>query len=151
VLVIEEHAPMPSLEDAIILAASAHRGQRDKAGRPYILHPLRMMLRLQTDEERLVAVLHDVVEDSDVTLDDLRRQGYGERIVAAVDHLTRREGESYDDFVARAAADPLARAVKVADLEDNLDTTRLAEITERDQERLARYQRALDSIRRAAP
>jgi len=109
------------------------------------------MLRLQTDEERLVAVLHDVVEDSDVTLDDLRRQGYGERIVAAVDHLTRREGESYDDFVARAAADPLARAVKVADLEDNLDTTRLAEITERDQERLARYQRALDSIRRAAP
>lgn len=142
---------MPSLEDAIILAASAHRGQRDKAGRPYILHPLRMMLRLQTDEERLVAVLHDVVEDSDVTLDDLRRQGYGERIVAAVDHLTRREGESYDDFVARAAADPLARAVKVADLEDNLDTTRLAEITERDQERLARYQRALDSIRRAAP
>jgi (p)ppGpp synthase/HD superfamily hydrolase len=142
---------MPSLEDAIILAASAHRGQRDKAGRPYILHPLRMMLRLQTDEERLVAVLHDVVEDSDVTLDDLRRQGYGERIVAAVDRLTRREGESYDDFVARAAADPLARAVKVADLEDNLDTTRLAEITERDQERLARYQRALDSIRRAAP
>jgi (p)ppGpp synthase/HD superfamily hydrolase len=142
---------MPSLEDAIILAASAHRGQRDKAGRPYILHPLRMMLRLQTDEERLVAVLHDVVEDSDVTLDDLRRQGYGERIVAAVDRLTRREGESYDDFVARAAADPLARAVKVADLEDNLDTTRLAEITERDQERLARYRQALDSIRRAAP
>lgn len=142
---------MPRLEDAIILAARAHRGQCDRAGQPYILHPLRMMLRMQTDEARLVAVLHDVVEDSAVTLDDLRRQGYSERVVTAVDRLTRRDGESYDDFVARAAADPLARAVKIADLEDNLDTTRLAEITERDQERLARYRRALAYIRRIAP
>lgn len=137
---------MPSLEDAIILAATAHRGQCDKAGQPYILHPLTMMIRLRTADERLVAVLHDVVEDSDTTLDDLRRLGYDEPIVQAVDHLTRRETESYEEFIARAAADPVARAVKIADLEHNLDTARLGEITERDQARLARYQRALDYL-----
>jgi (p)ppGpp synthase/HD superfamily hydrolase len=141
----------PTLEDAIILTAQAHRGQQDKAGRPYILHPLAVMLTMRTADERITAVLHDVIEDSPTTLDDLRRLGYSARVLTAVDHLTRREGEDYDAFVRRAAADPLARTVKVGDLENNLDTTRLHEITERDRERLARYERALAYIRSLAP
>jgi (p)ppGpp synthase/HD superfamily hydrolase len=137
----------PGLEDAIILAAQAHRGQQDKAGRPYILHPLAVMLKMRTDEERIAAALHDVVEDSPTTLDDLRRLGYSERVLMAVDHVTRREGEDYDAFVRRAGEDPLARAVKLGDLENNMDTTRLGEITERDRERLARYERAYAYLR----
>jgi (p)ppGpp synthase/HD superfamily hydrolase len=138
---------MPTLEDALIVAAKAHRGQLDKAGRPYILHPIAVMLRMRTDRERIVAILHDVIEDSDTTLDELRAQGYDEAALTALDHLTRREGEEYDAFVRRAAADPLARTVKIADLEHNLDTTRLAAVTEEDEARLARYRRALAYVR----
>lgn len=133
---------MASLEKAIGIAAEAHTGQRDKAGAPYILHPLRMMLRMQTDEERIVAVLHDVVEDSDWTLDGLRAEGFSDAVVEAVDALTRQEGESYEAFVVRAGQLSLARRVKLADLEDNMDTTRLGAITEVDEARLARYERA---------
>lgn len=134
---------MPTLEDAIILAAQAHRGMVDKAGAPYILHPLRMMLRLETPAERIAAVLHDVVEDTGWTLDDLRAEGFAEEIVTAVDHLTRREGESYMAFIRRARQHPIARQVKQRDLEDNLDRRRLATITPRDEARLAKYERAL--------
>ena len=133
---------MATLDRAIQIAAQAHEGQRDKAGDPYILHPLRMMLRMRQDEERIVAVLHDVVEDSDWTLDDLRREGFSEVVVEAVDALTRREDETYEAFVERAGRYPLARQVKLADLEDNMDVTRLRSITEKDQARLDRYHRA---------
>ncbi len=141
---------MATLEEAIIIAARAHRGMVDKGGAPYILHPLRMMLRLKTPAERIAAVLHDVVEDSDWTLDDLRAAGFSEEIVAAVDHLTRRAGEPYMAFIRRAAAHPVARRVKMADLEDNLDRTRLATITPRDEARLAKYERALALLREDA-
>ena len=141
----------PDLEDAIILAAEAHRGQQDKAGRPYILHPLSVMLKMQTADERTTAVLHDVIEDSPTTLDDLRQLGYSERVLTAVDHLTRREGEDAEAFVRRAAEDPLARTVKVGDLEDNMDVTRLKKITNADRERLERYERAMAYIRSLEP
>ena len=130
------------LERAIALAVEAHEGQRDKAGMPYMLHPLRMMLRMVMPEEKIVAVLHDVVEDTPWTLDTLRDQGFSEVIIEAVDGLTRRVEESYDMFIARAARNPLARRVKLADLEDNLDLRRLASLTADDLERLIRYQRA---------
>ncbi len=133
----------PTLEDAIRLAAVAHTGQFDKAGEAYILHPLRVMLRLSDPDERMAAVLHDVVEDSEVTLDDLQRAKYPAAVVAAVAALTRREGEDYFDFVRRAASHPVARAVKRADLLENLDVTRLATVTPRDEERMAKYRRAL--------
>jgi (p)ppGpp synthase/HD superfamily hydrolase len=112
---------MPTLEDAIALAVDAHRGQSDKSGQPYILHPLRVMFRCTTDAQRIVAILHDVVEDTSRTFDDLRKLGYPEDILAALDCVTKREGESYEAFVERAAANPIARAVKIADIEDNLD------------------------------
>src|SRR5947208_2434495 len=140
---------MPTLEDAIALAALAHHGQVDKAGAPYILHPLRLMLRMRTNDERMVAVLHDAVEDTPYTLDGLRRLGFPEEVVEAIDALTRRvdEGETYEAFVARAGGNPLARRIKIADLEDNLDLSRIAEPTEKDHQRLERYERALASLR----
>jgi len=112
------------LEDAIALACRAHRGQVDKAGKPYILHPLRVMLRLEDPAAQIVAVLHDVVEDTPVTLADLRAEGYSGEICDAVDCLTRRPGEAYEAFISRAAANPLSRRVKLADLEDNMDPRR---------------------------
>lgn len=133
---------MPTLEDAISLAVEAHRGHRDKAGQPYILHPLRVMFRLDGETERIVGVLHDVVEDSAYTLDDLRQMGYSEQIVAAIDHLSRRENEAYEELVKRAAAHPLARTVKLADLEDNMDIRRYAALDEKILGHLARYHRA---------
>lgn len=137
---------MASLEDAIALAVEAHRGQTDRAGAPYILHPLRMMFRVETDAERMTAVLHDVVEDTGWTLDDLRAEGFPEEVVEAVDHLTRREGEPYDAFVRRAAEHPVARRVKIADLEDNMDVRRTGTVTGKDVERLTRYHRAWRSL-----
>ena len=133
---------MADLEEAIRIAVEAHRGQKDRAGAPYILHPLRMMLRARTDAERMAAVLHDVVEDTPWTLDDLRARGFPEQVIDAVDGLTRRPGEEYDAFVERAAAHPVARRVKLADIEDNLDLRRLDAVAARDLDRLDRYLRA---------
>ena len=101
------------------------------------------MLRLRGSEARIVAVLHDVVEDTDWTIERLREAGFSETELTAIEHLTRREGEDYFDFVRRAAGNPLARAVKRADLLENSDTSRLGAITARDKERLAKYAQAL--------
>ena len=132
---------MPTLEDAIALAADAHRGQRDKSGQPYILHPLRVMMRCQTEPQRIVAVLHDVVEDTGRSFDDLRELGYPDEIIKALDCLTKRDGEPYDAFVERAASDPIARVVKIADIEDNMDLRRLPSVADKDVERIGRYVR----------
>ena len=133
---------MATLERALVIAAEAHQGALDKGGAPYILHPLRLMHQMTTVDEQIVALLHDVVEDSPWTLDALCAEGFSEEVVAAVDGLTRREGETYDDFIARGVTNPLARRVKRADIEDNMDLRRLGEIGEKDLERLQRYQRA---------
>ena len=139
---------MPTLEHAITLAVKAHQGQLDKYGRPYILHPLRVMFRLETELEQIVGVLHDVIEDSDITFDDLRRMGYSEEVLTALDGVTRREDETYDEFVTRSLAHPVSRRVKLADLEDNMDLRRLSvQLTEKDFERLQRYRRAWERLR----
>jgi (p)ppGpp synthase/HD superfamily hydrolase len=137
---------MSTLERAIRIACEAHAGQIDKAGEPYILHPLRLMLRMATEAERITAVLHDVVEDSPFTIEDLIAEGFAREIVHAVDALSRRKGEDYMQFVRRAAEDPIARRVKRADLEDNLDLTRFRKLTDRDLERAHRYHRALETL-----
>ncbi|MCY1016459.1 HD domain-containing protein [Pyxidicoccus sp. MSG2] len=138
---------MPTVEDALALAVEAHRGQRDKAGQPYILHPLRVMMRLETDAERTVALLHDVVEDTPWTLERLREAGYPDAVLRALDALTRRDGETYEAFVERLRPDALARRVKLADLEDNMDVRRLTAVTPKDAERLARYRAAWSRLR----
>ncbi|MGE0493836.1 MAG: HD domain-containing protein [Vulcanimicrobiota bacterium] len=137
---------MAGLEEAIALAVSAHRGQKDKAGQPYILHPLRMMLAVDGEHARMAAVLHDVVEDTEVSLEQLMAEGFPAEVVEAVDGLTRRADESYDEFIERAAANPIARAVKRADLEDNMDVRRLRELGPKELERLARYRRMWERL-----
>jgi (p)ppGpp synthase/HD superfamily hydrolase len=133
---------MPTLEDAIALAVEAHRGQRDKAGQTYILHPLRVMMRLETEAERMAAILHDVVEDTPYTLERLRELGYPEEVLGALDCLTKRDGETYEAFIERVRPHPLARRVKLADLEDNMDVRRLVTVGAKEAERLARYRAA---------
>jgi len=140
---------MSTLEDAIVIAAQAHGGAKDKAGAPYILHPLRVMLRTKSPTERIVAVLHDVVEDSYWTIDALRERGFGEEVLEAVDCLTHRPEESYEDCVMRAATNPIALRVKMADLEDNLDQTRIKHPTEQDRARTAKYEQALRILKRS--
>jgi (p)ppGpp synthase/HD superfamily hydrolase len=119
--------PTPAdLARAIAIAATAHADQLDKSGNPYILHPLRVMQRVTEHglAAQIIAVLHDVVEDTWVTLDMLRRMGFPEVIVIGVDSVTRREGERYFDYIARAAAHPVGALVKLADLADNSDPVR---------------------------
>lgn len=137
----------PTLEDALILAAQKHRGQTDKAGQPYVFHPIRVMGNLggsASDEEKMAALFHDLVEDCGVSLDDLRRLGFPEAVVVAVDHLTKNpEGErDYQKAIERAAQDPIARKVKIADLTDNMDLNRIAHPTAKDLARLEKYRLA---------
>lgn len=137
---------MATLERAITIAAEAHAGQRDKAGEAYILHPLRVMLRVGSTEERICAVLHDVVKDSSITLSDLAAAGFGADIVAAVDALTKRPGESRLEAAARAAAHPIARVVKLADNAENMDLSRIENPGARDFERVEEYRRVRDVL-----
>jgi (p)ppGpp synthase/HD superfamily hydrolase len=134
---------MPTLEDAISLAVKAHRGCKDKAGSAYILHSLRVMLRMKTSDERIVAVLHDVIEDTNYTLEDLRKAGYSQKILQSLDYLTKRDGEDYDQFIKRVKRNPLARKVKIADLRDNLDLRRIKKPKKHDFIRMEKYCRAL--------
>lgn len=144
----------PTLEDAIALAAHWHRGQRypSVTGEPFILHPLRVMLQLDSDDARIVAILHDVLEDTACSVVDLRRAGYSDSVIEAVDRLTRRDGEAYEKYIERIADDTLARQVKLADLRDNLaNNRRLAGVSARRdvQERITRYERAIARLQAA--
>ena len=130
---------MSTLERAIEIAARAHAGQLDKAGQPYILHPLRVMFGVQSPVERITAVLHDVVEDTSLTFDDLAREGFSPDIIEAVRALTKHAGELRIDAAKRAVQNPIARAVKLVDVADNMALNRIAELTARDLARLQEY------------
>ncbi len=131
-----------TLADAVAIAALAHRDQHDKAGAPYLLHPLRLLLGMDSETAMMAAVLHDVVEDTGWTLEQLRDAGFPEAVLAAVDCLTRRSLESYDAFIDRISQNPIARQVKIADLEDNMNLQRLGQLNPKDLERLEKYHRA---------
>jgi (p)ppGpp synthase/HD superfamily hydrolase len=133
---------MATLEKAILIAVQAHQGQQDKAGEPYILHPLRVMLRMGSETEMIAAVLHDIVEDTDWAPADLRKKGFSDEVLKVVDCLTRREKENYEEFIERVKLNASARKVKLADLEDNMDIKRISKPTEKDWERLKKYHRA---------
>ena len=130
---------MSTLNRAIAIAAEAHAGQLDKAGAPYILHPLRVMLRVEGISAQIAAVLHDVVEDSDITMDALAGEGFDEEVLSALQALTKRPGESRIEAAHRAAANPIARMVKLADNADNSDLSRIAHPTAEDYARLEQY------------
>ena len=141
-----------TLAKAIRIAAVAHEDQMDRAGEPYITHPLRVMMRVHGQAEKIVAALHDVVEDSEWTLEMLRDEGFSTEIVEAVDAISRRidekgKKEKYEAFVLRACANPIARKVKEADLLDNMDFSRLPEVGPDDLKRMAKYHRALKVVR----
>jgi (p)ppGpp synthase/HD superfamily hydrolase len=134
-----------TVEDARTLATAAHRGQVDKAGQPYINHPAAVaaMLGEHGDNAVMAGWLHDTVEDTEVSLDQLRKMGFPDEVVQAVDAVTRREGETYMEFVTRAAKDPLGRQVKLADNAHNSDPVRLAALGEEAARGMARrYERA---------
>jgi len=133
-----------TLERAIAIAAEAHAGQKDRAGAPYILHPIRLMIQMDSKDAMISSVLHDVVEDSAWTLDDLRIEGFSDEVLNAVDSLTHRdkEGEDYWDYIQRAKSDPIALKVKLADLLDNLNPNRLNKVMKADEKRFERYRKA---------
>jgi len=133
---------MSELARAIMIAATAHRSQVDRHGRPYVLHPLRLMFRFRREREMLVAVLHDVVEHTEWTLEELRAEGFTDEVVNAVNTLTRRTGESYWEFIDRVKKNSLARKVKLVDLEDNMDVRLYKKIGDEDRDRLKRYHKA---------
>lgn len=144
---------MNALERAIAIAVTAHAGQTDKAGQPYILHPLRVMLAMRNADERIVAVLHDVVEDCPTwTFARLLEERFSEQVIDALRSVTKlAENEDYDAFIDRALANPIGWRVKLADLRDNADLTRLTAPTERDLARVEKYRRAIARIEAANP
>lgn len=139
------------LNKAIEIATRAHAGQVDKAGEPYILHPLRVMLTRETEQERICAVLHDVIEDTNITFDDLRNEGFSENVITVLDCLTKRDGEDYDAFIDRVLKNETACNVKLADLCDNMNLTRIQNPTEKDKERVQKYNKASERILDALP
>jgi (p)ppGpp synthase/HD superfamily hydrolase len=131
---------MCTLERAIEIALEAHTGQTDKADEPYILHPLELMLEMDSREEMMAAVLHDAVEDSDLSIEDLRqKEDFSKEVIEAVDKLTRRESDTYEEFIEKVKQDEIAREVKRADIEHNMDITRLEDVSKKDKERLSKY------------
>jgi (p)ppGpp synthase/HD superfamily hydrolase len=139
---------MHLVEKAIALAVEAHAGEVDKQGKPYILHPLHLMMQMETAEEMITAVLHDVVEDTPTTLEDLRQQGFPEAVLEALALLTHDTAStSYKEYVAAVKPNPLARKVKLADLAHNMDVRRLPEMGMKDYGRLEKYRRAWDTLK----
>lgn len=124
-------------------ATQAHHGQKRKNGLPYLLHPFRVMLRMKTEEEMIVAILHDVIEDTAVTLGDLKAEGFSDDLLAALDLLTKKRGQTYDEYISAISRNSLARAVKIEDLEDNMNLSELPEVGEKELARLRKYRKAL--------
>lgn len=136
-----------TLDYAIQVARQAHEGQLDKSGRPYIAHPLRVMGALRDEHERMAAVLHDVVEDTSVTIADLSEAGCPPPVLAAIEAVTKQPGEDQRTYLSRVAANPIALAVKRADIADNLSPDRMSRLDKQTQERLrAKYASALQLL-----
>ncbi len=131
---------MSTLERAIEIAVRAHAGQIDKAGQPYILHPLRVMFAVERLHERMAAVLHDVVEDTPITLENLKSEGFPMAVLDAIRALTKMKGEDRIEAARRAAENPIARVVKLADVSDNMDLSRISQPTEADYARIKVYE-----------
>ncbi|OTG83145.1 HD domain-containing protein [Acinetobacter sp. ANC 4648] len=130
---------MSIIEKAIALAAQKHAGQVDKGNQPYIFHPLRLMLKMKTPEQQIVAVLHDILEDTDTTVVDLISLGFSQEVIEAIQALTKKDDESRVEAAYRAVKNPIARAVKLVDIADNMDLTRIPQPSANDLLRLEEY------------
>ena len=133
------------IEAAKVLATKAHEGQTDKAGLPYITQPERVASRLDTAEAQVVGWLHDTVEDTGITVQEIESQ-FGPETAAAVDAISRRDGEAWSDYIDRVAANPVARQVKISDLIDNSNLSRIPHVTMKDVNRQAKYNKALKKL-----
>jgi GTP diphosphokinase / guanosine-3',5'-bis(diphosphate) 3'-diphosphatase len=140
---------LDSITLAINLAQHIHASQVDKAGKPYIDHPLRVMQCMDGVAEKIVAVLHDAVEDSDLTLEDLKQMGFSEEVVTAIAAITKQADEDYERYLARVIANPIAVKVKIADMTDNMDMSRLPNPTDKDWDRLQKYEATLPKLKAA--
>lgn len=134
------------LQKAIVLAHQVHAQQVDKAGKPYINHPLRVMATMETCSEKIVAILHDAVEDSDLTLEDLHKVGLSGDMIEAIAAITKNEGENYEVYLQRVMENAIALKVKIADMTDNMNISRIANPTEKDWQRLVKYQQILPKL-----
>ena len=133
------------LETAISYAKEKHAGQVDKAGVEYINHPLAVMESVESEDEKIVAVLHDTVEDTDATIEEIKEL-FGETVARAVECLTHRKCEDYFDYVSRVKENEIARKVKLADLRHNMTLSRLTEVTDKDIQRLRKYEKAKEML-----
>jgi (p)ppGpp synthase/HD superfamily hydrolase len=133
-------------EKAISIALRAHKGKKDKGGNPYILHPLRIMVSMDTLEEKIVAVLHDVIEDSDISIEYLTKLKFPESIINAIALLSKTKNQDYNDYINSIKKNKLATKIKIADLEDNMNLSRLKSITEKDKKRLVKYKTAYNNL-----
>lgn len=131
---------------ALAIAESFHRGQTDKAGKPYIEHVTRVSSKCDTLEERIAGLLHDIVEDTECTLEHLQKVGFNSNIIEAISLLTRVKGQRYTKYIANISRNSIAREVKLRDLEDNMDTTRLKSIIKKDEERQIKYRKAYKTL-----
>ena len=137
-----------NLERAIEIAQEAHKGVKDKGGHDYIHHPIRVMHAMSNDQEKIVAILHDAVEDSDWTFDRLKEEGFEDSAIESLRYVTKySEEEDYQEFIKRAATNKIATKVKIADIEDNLDLSRLGTLTEKDLTRIEKYKKALKYLK----
>ena len=130
------------INKAETIAREAHAGQVDKAGEDYFNHPKRVADNFYEDNDIIVALLHDVIEDTNITLEHVKKEGFNDDVLAALDAITKRESESYDQFIDRVKENPIALKVKMADLRDNMDILRLPELTEKDLLRITKYHKA---------
>ncbi len=137
----------PLTKKAIKLCFDAHKEQTDKSGLPYVHHPFHLAEQMTDEATTVVALLHDVVEDTDLTLADLRQEGFGEEILAAISLMTHDPAVPYMEYVAAIKQNPIARAVKLADLTHNSDISRLDTVTQKDRERVEKYRQAMDLLK----
>ena len=131
------------IDIALAIARKAHAGQVDKAGVDYIQHPLYVASQVKTEQEKAIALLHDVLEDSDITVADLLAYGLSNKVVTAVQTLTKKKGQSYQDYLEKVKSNNLARVVKLADLKHNSDLSRLKSVTNTDYDRVEKYKNAI--------
>ena len=131
---------------ALSIARQAHEGQLDKAGVDYIEHPIYVASQVDTEEEKAVALLHDVIEDSSVTAEELLNAGLPETVVTAIQILSKKKGQDYQTYLENVKSNPLARVIKLADLKHNSDLSRLSSVTDKDLERLEKYKKAIDYL-----
>ena len=134
------------LGKAIAIAVESHTGQIDKKGDPYILHPLRMMFKADTMEEKIIAILHDVIEKTEKDFEFLRNAGISDKVILAVDALSRRSGESYDKYIDRVAQNKLAKTIKILDLKDNIYSLNIDKQKQNNSVQYVKYQTALNRL-----